>query len=471
MSFFNKITKHFPKDRPTQIFLMGLVLLAIVGAVFGFRLVRSVVASNQTFSLPGDPVIRVDVSPVEDENGAEEVKPIFENIPAASLPSPDPWDGVSRVNLLLMGLDYRDWEAGETPRTDTMMLLTFDPLTKSAGMLSIPRDLWVPIPGFEYNKINTAYYLGEVYNLPGGGPGLAIKTVEELLGVPIQYYAQIDFQAFVDFIDHIGGVKLTFDEEITLDRRGRWNTRTLEPGTYTLDGEYSLAYIRLRTSDGGDFNRARRQQQFILAFRDRILEFDMLPKLVASAPKIYNDISAGINTNLTLNEAIKLAWSVMDVNRGEIKSNVIHNEYVTLAKSEDGLDILRPVPDKIRLLRDEVFGSVGVFGPVAEGELSEIIAEEGARVSIRNGSSHTGLAVQTASWLREQGFNIAEEVNAEYTVFSQIYVYNGTPYALKFLSENMGITSANIYNQDDVDSGFDIVVILGDDWANNNPMP
>jgi len=68
--------------------------------------------------------------------------------------------------------------------------------------------MWVAIPGFQHGKINTAYYLGDAYKLPGGGPGLAVDTVEQFLGVPINFYAQIDFQAFIRFIDEIGGVKI-----------------------------------------------------------------------------------------------------------------------------------------------------------------------------------------------------------------------------------------------------------------------
>jgi hypothetical protein len=91
----------------------------------------------------------------------------------SSGPAALPWDRASRVTVLVMGLDYRDWESGDgPPRTDTMILLTLDPLTMSAGMLNIPRDLWVEIPGFDYARINTAYMLGEAYQVPGGGPGL-----------------------------------------------------------------------------------------------------------------------------------------------------------------------------------------------------------------------------------------------------------------------------------------------------------
>jgi LCP family protein required for cell wall assembly len=469
-NFFKNIAKNFPKDRPTQIILGVIVVLALVGAVYGYRLTRQLVSTNKTFSLPGDPVLNEGEPSGEgsEETGAT---PKPTNIPAAKLPTPEPWDGVSQVNVLVMGLDYRDWEAGDIPRTDTMLLFTLDPLNNTAGIVSIPRDLWVSIPGFDYGKINTAYYLGEVYNLPGGGAALAAQTVQELLGVPVQYYAQIDFQAFVDFIDHIEGVKLTFDEPIVLDRRGKWNTVTIEPGTITLPGEYALAYVRTRKTDGADFDRASRQQILIMAVRDRILEFDMLPNLVAKAPQIYDDLSAGINTNMSLNQAIKLAWSALALDRDAIKQVVISNEYVNLGKSPDGLDILLAIPDKIRLLRDEIFNTGGAMGPVAKGELLDLVAEEDARISVRNGSYQAGVATSTAEWLRGQGFNVVEETNDEYTVYSRIMVYNGTPYALRWLSETMGVTSNNIFYNYDPNAAFDIVIVLGDDWVNNNPMP
>jgi len=466
MNFFKNLKEKFPRDRGSQIILGAMLLLALAGAFFGYRLARQVVATNDTFSLPGDPVL-LDGNGPEDIDGTRSP----DNIPVAALATPEPWDGVSRVNVLLMGLDYRDWEAGDTPRTDTMMVLTLDPLNKTAGMLSIPRDLWVTIPGFEYGKINTAYYIGEVYNLPGGGPGLASRTVEEFLGVPIHYYAQIDFQAFVDFIDHIDGVRLTFEEPMVLDRRGKWNTVTIEPGVITLPGEYALAYVRARKSEGGDFDRAKRQQNLIMAVRDRILEFNMMPKLVARSPEIYNDLAAGIHTNISLNEAIRLGWTVLELDRDAIDQRVISNEYITFGKSPDDLDILLAIPDKVRLLRDEVFGTGAALGPVAEGDLLAIVSEEGARVAIRNGSSTGGLAARTAGWLREQGFNIVEEGDAEYTLSTQIYLYNGTPYALRWLADTMNVSSNSIQYYYDPASNYDLVVVLGDDWAAQNPMP
>jgi LCP family protein required for cell wall assembly len=442
------------------------VVLALVGAFYVYGLTRHLVATNETFSIPGDPVI-------QEKNSAEGIEgaPAPTEIPAASLPTPEPWDGVSRVNVLVMGLDYRDWEAGEVPRSDTMLLFTLDPVKKTAGMISIPRDLWVSIPGFEHGKINTAYYLGEVNNLPGGGAGLAAQTVEELLGVPIHYYAQIDFQAFVDFIDHIKGVRLTFDEPMEIDLRGDDDPLTIEPGVVTLPGEYALAFVRSRSTEGGDFDRAQRQQMLIMAVRDRILEFDMMPNLVAKAPEIYSDLAAGINTNMNLNQAIKLGWSVLDIDRDNISQVIISNEYVTLGKSPDGLDILKPIPDKIRLLRDEVFGTGAALGPIADGELLDLVAEEGALISVRNGSSQPGLAAKTAAWFREQGLNVVEEAEVEYAVYSQIHVYDGTPYALRWLSDTMNLTESSIYDNYDPNAQFDLIVVLGDDWLTNNPMP
>ena len=84
--------------------------------------------------------------------------------------TPTPWNGTDRVTVLVMGLDYRDWETGQgAPRTDTMMLVSVDPVSRTAGILSIPRDLWVDIPGFEHGRINTAYSLGELYDYPADG--------------------------------------------------------------------------------------------------------------------------------------------------------------------------------------------------------------------------------------------------------------------------------------------------------------
>lgn len=460
--------KNFPKDWLTRLIILAMIVLALVGAVVAFRWVRKSVAGTTAFSLPGDPLLPTPET--TEEQSREEIKPTDE--PEVALPDPDPWDGTSRVNVLVMGLDLRDEEGDSAaPRSDTMILLSMDPLNNTAAAIAIPRDMWVVVPGFGNYKINTAFRFGELYNLPGGGPALASQTVEEFLGVPIHFYVQIDFQAFVDFIDHIHGIKVTFDEPYTIDRRGKWNTVTLDPGTYVLDGEYALAYARDRKSEGDDFDRSSRQMEVIMLIRQRILNFDQLPTLVMNAPAIYEDLSTGIRTNMSLDQVIKLAWKAREILRENIQTVVIGPEYITIEKSPDGLDILKPIPDKIRLLRDEVLGDGGVLTPLAEGDLLSLIAQEDVQISVLNGSYQPGLAASTAAWLEEQGFSVVTEGNADATTVSSVTLHGETPYALRWLAETFGMTAGRIKHAFTPNAAVDLVLILGDDWASNNPMP
>ncbi len=398
--------------------------------------------------------------------------------PVPQGPTPEPWDGASRVNVLLIGLDYRDWEAGEdAPRSDTMILLSLDPLTKNAAMLSIPRDLWVDIPGgFGYGKINTAYSLGEANQLPGGGPELAMKTVESVLGIPIQYYAQVDFGAFVRFIDEIGGVKLDVPEPITIDLvgSGKETKKKLKPGVQTLPGEWALAYARARYTEGGDFDRARRQQQVILAIRDRILAFDMAPTLVAKAPQLYAELSSGIRTNMTLDQAIQLAWLAKDIPEENIRHGIIGEEHVIFAKSPEGLDILKPIPEKIRILRDELFTTEGALSPAAaQQSLEDLAKAEGARIMVLNGAYVTGLAGRTSEYLRSLGLNAPEDLlgNTEAVAYTWVIDHTGNPYTVQYLMNLMNVSPNNFRVRYDPNAQADIEIWLGSDWATNNAMP
>jgi LCP family protein required for cell wall assembly len=376
--------------------------------------------------------------------------------------------------MLIMGLDYRDWASGDgPPRTDTMILLTVDPLSRTAGILNIPRDLWVNIPGFEYGRINTAFFLGETYQTPGGGPGLAVKTVEELLGVPIDYYAQIDFYAFEKFVDLLGGVLIDVPEEIKIDPIGRYNTTTLQPGEQRLQGPELLAYARARSTEGGDFDRAQRQQQVILALRKRILKPEALAWIIPKAPEIYVDLSEGIRTNMTLDDAIKLVMLGMDITVENIKRGAISTEHINLAKSPDGTqDVLKPLPEKIRLLRDEIFASSNLASPylTSSDSLEPMRAEE-ARITVLNGTYTEGLANLTQQYLESQGALVVSTGNAgEALASTRVIDFTGNPYTLRYLVELMGISPTNIVQDFKPDSDVDVVVIIGADWETNNPI-
>ena len=391
----------------------------------------------------------------------------------SSGPIADPWDGASRVTLLVMGLDFRDWEAEQgPPRTDTMILLTVDPLTLTVGMLSIPRDMWVAIPGFEHGKINTAYQLGEAYQLPGGGPGLALETVEQLIGVPINFYAQIDFNAFVHFIDEIGGVKINVPEGIEVAPIGSKNHIILNPGIQTLSGPVALAYARARNTPGGDFDRAQRQQQVILAIRERVLRFDLIPVLIARAPVLYRQISSGVNTNMTLEQIVKLGLLAQQIPEGNITRGAIDSEHITFGVSPEGLDILKPIPDKIRVLRDQIFFS-GPFSPIANDKtLEELIREETAKISVLNGTFTAGLAAGTTEYLEYFGLDITITDNAtEIYDTTTIIDFTGNPYTLQYLVDLMQIDPNFIFHSYDPDSEIDIEINLGDDWVSNGQLP
>jgi LCP family protein required for cell wall assembly len=453
--------------------LVGFFFIAVLAAFLTFVTVRDFVASWEITNLPG--VTVKDATPPPGLEGGTPVPGVNAPLEPMGAATPPPWDGANRVTMLVMGLDYRDWEAGDgPPRTDTMILLTVDPINRTAGILSIPRDLWVNIPGFEYGRINTAYMLGEANQLPGGGPQLAADTVEELLGVQIDYYAQIDFGTFARFIDEIGGVEVDITEEIKLDPLGDGNIKKIKPGHYTLPGDLALAYVRFRKSEGGDFDRSQRQQQVIMSIRNRVLEYELLPLLISKAPVLYGELSSGIHTNLNLDDAIKLAWLAVQIPEENIKRGAIGAEHIAFAQSPDGTQqVLKPLTEKIRSLRDEIFSEGGPASPLASTmDLAELVKQENARVSVMNGSSVAGLAAQTADYLKSQGINVVETGNAaQFAGATEVTFFNGKPYTLKFLVDLMGINPFRIRHFYDPTKASDIEIVVADDWAQSGKMP
>lgn len=403
--------------------------------------------------------------------------------PEAAAPQvnlPPTWDGASRVNILILGLDYLDWtEDRKGPsRSDTMVVLTIDPQTHSAGMLSVPRDLWVNIPGFDYGKLNMAFYYGEANKLPGGGPLLAAKTVERVLGVPIHYYAQIDFMTFVYLVDQIGGIDVYVEKKIKIDPLGPGADDVILPvGVKHLDGMKALAYARQRYTKDGDVDRARRTQQVILAIRDKALDPANFPTLMARAPEIYQNVQSGIKTNLPLEDALRLVMLVRDIPTENIKRGVIDYSMVVLGNVTLGgqnASIVKPLPDKIRELRDEIFTAQGAASPMAQGaDLAALIQQEGATVLVRNGTYTEGLALRTADYLKSLGVNVINSDNAtEFPAVTKIIDHRGKPYALKFFQELFKIgSSSQFVSQFDPSAPADIEIIIGGDWALSNPMP
>jgi len=454
-----------------QIIFWG-VAIALAIALFIFT--RGLVASWRLTPIGDTVPVPTKTAPVSTAEAGVTSTP---EVAAPSVELPPPWDGASRVTILIIGLDYRDWEAGQgAPRSDTMILLTIDPISMTAGILSIPRDMWVNIPGFGYGKINTAYMLGEAYKLPGGGPELARKTVENFLGISIQYYAQIDFNTFVRMIDIIGGIEVRVKRTVAIDPLGQDEDVYLYPGKkYHLDGQMALALVRARDTKGADVDRAERQQLVIMAIREKVLSPWMLPPLIKQAPALYKELSSGIRTNMALDDAVSLAVLAQEIPPESIKRGVIDYSMVTLdavVVNGQTQDVFKPIPDKIRVLRDEIFTTGGPLSPMAAGEPAELMKAEAARVSVLNATGFDGMAGRTREYLISLGMNVVNIGNPDqYPNRTVVIDHSGKPYTLRFLITLMNLSSNQIQIRFDPNAGADIEIILGPDWAQNNPMP
>jgi polyisoprenyl-teichoic acid--peptidoglycan teichoic acid transferase len=454
------------------LFILALVLSCAVG-LLAFRGAQSFFATTSVIRV-GDapPVLPAgwDGQPSATPNRPG-ITPSPQPTPTAAegLPAGAAWSGTRPVTLLVMGLDYRDWLEGvDVPRTDTMILFSIDPLKKTAGMLSIPRDMWVSIPGFGYSRINTAYRDGEIYKLPGGGMGLAMKTVEQFVGVPVDYAALIDFNSFVKFIDELGGLDMHIREPIKVDPIGPGNTITLQPGVQTLDGATVLGYARNRYTADGDFDRARRQQEVIMALRDQILTFHQLPMLIQKAPKLYHELSSGIRTNLALDQVIQLALLAAQVDEKDIQRGVFdpHTDvnYASVITPDGAASVLVPNPDRIRLLTEKVFGG-NSLGPTAGGDLAARAKAEGARVLVKNGARSADRGSQASVLFNTQGIQASDGGKAD-SIYSQTTIidHSGKPYTIQYLTELLQIPSSRVKMDFNPDAPADLEITIGLDW-------
>jgi LCP family protein required for cell wall assembly len=362
-------------------------------------------------------------------------------------------------------------------RSDTMILLTIDPQTKTAGMMSVPRDLWASIPRFGYAKINTAYYLGEAYKLPGGGPELAMRTVERVIGVPIQYYAVMEFWAFTNLIDDIGKVDVFVEKKIVIDPMGAGADKImLSAGWHKLGGIEALGYARQRHVAGGDVDRSKRQQNLIMAVRTKVMDPANFPTMLANAPTIYNEIQSGVRTNLTFDDIMRLGMLAREIPSENIKRGVIDYSMVTFANltvKGQMQSIFKPIPDKIRVLRDEIFTTSGATSPIASGSNLDLARQENADVAIYNSTQTVGLDERTANYLKSQGISVL--ATGKSTIFpgaTRVIIHRSRLYTLRYLKELFNLKSSmQIVIKYDSTAAADIEVILANDWVKKNPMP
>ena len=276
-------------------------------------------------------------------------------------PTPAPtlaaWDGDSRVNILLMGIDRRPGE-GFVSRTDTMMVLSIDPQTDTAAILSIPRDLYVQIPGYNEDRINTALVLGAREGDYLDGAALAMQTVSYNLNIPIHHFVLVDFGAFVRTIDLLGGVDVNVPYEINdpeyPDMNYGYDPLYIPAGMQHFDGTMALKYARTRHGDT-DFNRADRQQQVLFAARQKALELGV-GEMLLRAPSLYREVEDGIRTDLSLEQMLRLAKTISDIPAANIRNEVLDFDYVSSYRTPGGASVLLLRPEVAMPLIQSLFG-------------------------------------------------------------------------------------------------------------------
>ncbi len=369
-----------------------------------------------------------------------------------------------RVNILLLGTDKRTTEIGPS-RTDTIIVLTVDPKSKTAGMLSIPRDLWVSIPGYSEGRVNTAHFIGDRDKYPGGGPALAKKTVQYTLGVPIHYYVRVNFEGFERLLDAIGGITIDVPERILdtkfPDSNFGYMTVDIPAGVQHMDGKTALQYARTRHGSS-DFARARRQQQVIKAVRDKVLSLD-LP--LTRIPEMLQIVGDSVQTDLSLNEMYSLAKLAREIPMESLQGGVIDESMTTTQVTPDGADVLIPNRARIRDLVNQIFGSAGAGTPSADSQ--ELIQKEAAKIEVQNGTLTPGLAQRVADYLKGLGYNVVAFSNADRSDYASTVLtdFSGKLNTLSALAERFKVGSDNIRHSTIKPGEVDIRIILGQDYA------
>ncbi len=203
---------------------------------------------------------------------------------------------------------------GEAVRSDSLMVVHVDPDENYLSILSLPRDLRVEVPGHGMQKLNSAYTYG--------GAGLAIQTVKNLTGVNITDYVEVDFQAFSDLTDEVGGVYIDVDKRY-FNADGKYELIDLQPGYQLLKGSDALDYVRYRIDKNLDFGRMQRQQRFLTALREQAMGWDLAFKLPGLVSALLDNVGiSGLGTNDFISMAY---WAVTKLDGSRIRQVTLNN--------------------------------------------------------------------------------------------------------------------------------------------------
>jgi len=389
-------------------------------------------------------------------------QPVSRNSQAASTQS------LGRTTVLVMGVDARP--GAQALRTDSIIVITINPQMGSAGIMSIPRDLVMRAPVLNrIVKINTLYGLGEINRFPGGGAGYLRDSVSELIGYPVDYYVKVNFEGFKQVVDLIGGIdidvpKEIYDDQYPNDTYGYEPPVHFLPGLQHMDGDTALKYARTRHADN-DYLRAARQQQVIIAIKEKITQQGQMAALLPRLPGLAIAMANTVQTDMPVDKAIALARQLDKVDLRNTARVVIDQKMGTVTTDDPTWGyILTPDMNKLRAAAAAVFAdATGVPSP--EEATRQAIQVEAARVMVLNGTSEKGLAAKTQATLITNGFNVVTVGNADRVDYTDTWLVtygDAAPATVEALVRWFQIPPDHIRSEPPSDQ-VDVTVIVGSD--------
>ena len=369
-------------------------------------------------------------------------------------------NGQETVNFLLIGSDRRS-TAGST-RTDTMVIAILRPNEGQVSLISIPRDLWVSIPGgYENNRINTAYQLGISSGYPGGGPGLLKDTILYNLGIRIDHTAMVDFSGFSQIVDTLGGVDVPvscaytdwrlIDPSFDPFNENNWHLYTTGPGMIHMDGDLALWYARSRQRSS-DFDRGRRQQEVLRALFAQALQTGTITRI----PELYNDLQSTVETDLGLADLLQLAVYAPRMTNADIRSYYIRPPLVSSWITNGGAYVLLPNEFELQQMLTE-----------ALSPSTKTVEKQTVVIDVMNGTSVAGYEALATSRLNYAGYEThivpSDRNDYAYSVLIDKTVLQDTSISSPIL-DVMGMLQGNIISSPDPNSTSHYLLILGYDY-------
>ncbi|MCX7682741.1 MAG: LCP family protein [Anaerolineae bacterium] len=379
-------------------------------------------------------------------------------VPSTTLLIPTPVQPVpvaaDAINIAVLGSDKRpDWTEWHT---DVVQIVSIQRERGTVSIISIPRDLYVYIPGFWMSRVNFADYYGEAYDYPGGGPQLLRDTLLYNLGIRVDYYARTNFDGLIGIVDTIGGIDVPVHCRLSdhwpyPNEHGEYPVLTLEPGMHHMDGETALWYARSRLTTSV-FSRERRQQQVLQAIWRKARDTGLLTRV----PALWKQVREMVETDLPFSQIVELARIALALDEEDVRFYNIDLEEVT--------PWITPYGGRVYLPRWEAIEPViaEAMAPAPETRLSRTYTA----VEVWNGTSNQGWDMLAVDRLHRAGFPavIGEPDHHDYSTTQMIVFGSPKGSGADHLQELFGLSDEQVIRMPDGKSAHPIRLIIGADY-------